>query len=341
MSNDLKHEINRENNKQIINDVQDEIQDTSTIEHIVLSGGAYLGLYELGCLKYLSDTKYYSIKDVKSIHGTSIGGLIGAVLCLKLDWETVIEYFIKRPWHKTVVITPSMLFDIMPKKGMFDTTIINKALMPLLKCCDFDETITLRELYEYSGIDLVLYTIPINHFNDVGLSHTTYPDLPLLKAVQMTCALPYVFQPVLHEGQYYIDGGLLNNYPVKNCLEQEDANRENILSLKLDTQNPTIELQEDANLLEYGYFLYKKLIQGNRNTQERCDIHNEVVLPCEEMNLSDGYQAFTDEDERIKYIEQGKVYAKMFVSYKEKHSHTYKNNATIHTMKEEEEQDIF
>ena len=28
------------------------------IEHIVISGGAYLGLYELGCLKYLHEKKY-------------------------------------------------------------------------------------------------------------------------------------------------------------------------------------------------------------------------------------------------------------------------------------------
>lgn len=287
------------------------------IEHIVLSGGAYLGLYEFGCLKYLSKQKFYNIKNIKSIYGTSIGAFIGAIVCMNLEWDTVCDYFIERPWHKSTSITPSMLFDIIPKKGLYDSEIITKALSPLFHLANIDMDITLKEFYKRTNIDLYLYTIPINHFDILSLSHHTHPDLEVMKAIHMSCALPYVFQPVEYNDELYIDGGLLNNYPILDCYERKDANKDNILSLKFDYKDSLDSLKKDANILEYGYFLYKKMIRNCKHRRETIEHDNEIIIPCDNINLNDGYQVLNNEVERKKYIEQGETFAKIFLKYKQ------------------------
>ena len=59
-----------------------------TIKNIVLSGGAYKGFYTIGALKYLSENNFYNINDIEKMYGTSVGSLLGALLCLKLNWKT-------------------------------------------------------------------------------------------------------------------------------------------------------------------------------------------------------------------------------------------------------------
>lgn len=196
------------------------------IQHIVLSGGAYLGLYEFGALKYLSQHNFYKIENIKSIHGTSIGGLIGAMLCLNMEWDTIHDYIVKRPWNKMIQIMPNMLFDIIPKKGLFGYTFFENIMSPLLKTCDIDIDVTLLQFYEKTQKELFLYTVDLNNYTLEKLSHRTTPELPLIQALYMTCCLPYVFQPVWYKNRYYIDGGLLNNYPLDMCVEEIERHRE-------------------------------------------------------------------------------------------------------------------
>jgi predicted acylesterase/phospholipase RssA len=187
------------------------------IQHIVLSGGAYLGLYELGALKHLNNADFYNMENIKTIHGTSIGGLLGSILCLNIDWETIYEYFIKRPWIKMIQITPNMLFDVIPNKGLLGHSFFENAMIPLLKSVDIEKNITLKEFYEKTQKELYLYSVDINTYKTIQLSYKTHPDLELIQAIHMTCSLPYMFQPVWYENTYYIDGGLINNYPTDIC----------------------------------------------------------------------------------------------------------------------------
>ena len=99
-----------------------------TIKHIVLSGGGYNGLYMLGCMNKLLEKEFIDISNVKTIYGTSFGALCGFMLCLKMDWKDIIEYFIERPWEKDIDIKLDLLIDMVSKKGLLDEKIINNLL---------------------------------------------------------------------------------------------------------------------------------------------------------------------------------------------------------------------
>lgn len=317
---------------------------TFNIQHIVLSGGAHLGLYSLGSLKYLAQHNYYCIENIRSIYGTSIGGLIGAILALNIDWDVLIEYVIKRPWYKMIQLTPTMFLDVIQNKGLLGRPFFENMMRPLLQSKDLDINISLQEFYEYTGIELYLYSVSLNSYSLKELSYKTYPNMPLIDAIYMTCCLPYVFQPVWFEDSYYVDGGLINNYPLECCIEHLERNMERkeewvqedtseneeeekhklkevdtntILSIKfVDNGEKINSLDKEANIFEYGYFLYKQMLHVYKNKKQYVNIENEVVIPCNEMNFNDGYAAIMNQDERKKYIEQGEVFAKMFLTYK-------------------------
>jgi predicted acylesterase/phospholipase RssA len=70
-----------------------------TIKHLVISGGGHVLFQTLGAIQHLCENNFIDISNVESIFGTSAGALIGAIICMKFDWETVNDYLIKRPWH--------------------------------------------------------------------------------------------------------------------------------------------------------------------------------------------------------------------------------------------------
>ncbi len=72
------------------------------IKHLVLAGGAYKGLYIIGAMKELIKEKYIDMDKIENIYGTSVGALIGVIICLKLDYDMWIEYDVNFPFTKYV-----------------------------------------------------------------------------------------------------------------------------------------------------------------------------------------------------------------------------------------------
>lgn len=285
------------------------------IENIVLSGGAYLGLYELGVLKYLIHKQFLNLQNIKRIFGTSIGAFIGTLLCLDIDFDKIIDYLIERPWNKVVEITPNMIFDIIHKKGLLNGDIFSIALEPLFKLKNINTDITLNEFYILTQKELYMYATNVNTMEVLELSYKTYPDLKLVESLQMTCCIPYLFQPYWFKNSYIIDGGLLNNYPLFQSFDIIE-DKETILSLKFEKENDNIDIKKDCNIFEFGFNLFNKLANKYKEQFKRDYKHkNEVVIPCREISLQEGYELLMNCEKRGEYINQGMNYGKLFYSY--------------------------
>lgn len=269
-----------------------------TITTLVLSGGAYNGLIELGVLRRLSEKGFF---DVKRIHGTSVGGFIAVLLALKMDWVDLIEYFVERPWHKLLSINPIELYT---NKGAFDKQFFISALTPLFAAKGLDvSTISLREFKEYSDIELYFYAIKLSTFE---VCEICSPNMLLIDAVAMTCCMPIAFRPVLYNGEYYIDGGIAVNYPLREAISHApDANSE-ILGITFDLGDTTANISENSNITEYIYCLFMKISSIREfNNVGFGTIPNEIVIRCAGMNATDGYDALFKRDARADMVARG------------------------------------
>jgi predicted acylesterase/phospholipase RssA len=226
-----------------------------TIKHLVISGGGPLGIRFLSALEILNLENYWKLDEIESIYGTSIGSILGAMICLKYDWETLNNYIINRPWHDSIKVTPKQLFESYYNKGIFDRKIVEIVFKPLLQAKDLSLTITLEELYNYSNIDFHIFTFEVNSFTTTEYSHITHPNLMLIDALFMSSALPGLFIPTIINDYCYIDGGIMCNYPINECL-RDHPNEDECLGIVYsykggDKSTINFSVNESSSLLDY------------------------------------------------------------------------------------------
>ena len=285
------------------------------VKYIVISGGAYNGLAALGATYHLQG-RMFDIDDIVGIYGSSVGALIGTLLALRCDRTVLFDYIIKRPWHKTVDLTPNSLIQGVAAKGLFTIKFISSILVPLLETADLSADITLGAFFEATNIDLHLFTTRLNGISITNLSHTTFPDLSLLKAVHMSCTIPFLFQPLYIDGSYHVDGGVACHFPLSQCLDA-GASEGEILAVSIRvTGDQRTSLNEDTHILEYGLFLFQSLVDA-RNAVNNVTIPNMLIVPSSGLDLDTGYKILSRPEERQKLIDAGEEYARLFLLYKE------------------------
>jgi len=163
---------------------------------IVLSGGGIRGIAHLGVLKALINA------GVKFSHisGTSAGSIVGAFYAAGIDPEEALEIFIKT----------SLLRFIRPAVGSLGLIGIEHTSQ-LLKAYFPDDSM------ESLKIPL---TIAVTNFSEAKLEYITKG--PIIKAIQASCCLPGIFRPIMIGDQMYMDGGILNNFPVEPLVKDCD-----------------------------------------------------------------------------------------------------------------------
>ena len=228
-----------------------------TIKHLVISGGGPIMVQVLGAIQHLEQNNFLNMKDIESIYGTSAGAIIGILICLNYDWETINDYIIKRPWHDVFSIKVQNIFDAYTKKGIFDIKTIEKCFKPLLDAKDISMDINLEDFYNLSHIELHLFSFEINEYKVQDISYLTHPKLSLMTAVQMTCGLPILVTPVCIDDKCFIDGGMSCNYPLNYCIESGKISDE-ILGFKNKYGDEKNIINSESTLLDFLLsFLFK------------------------------------------------------------------------------------
>ncbi|HDO26739.1 MAG TPA: phospholipase, partial [Bacteroidetes bacterium] len=162
---------------------------------LVLSGGGIRGIAHIGLIKVLED---HNIKpDIVS--GASAGALVGALYAKGYSTETIIDFF-----HNTPLFRIS--FFAKNKPGLLD----------MEKYQTYFKEYFPEDSFE--SLEKQLY-ITATNLEDGRLDFFSSGELinPLLASA----ALPPVFAPVLINDKLYVDGGIMNNFPVEplenNC----------------------------------------------------------------------------------------------------------------------------
>lgn len=163
---------------------------------IVLSGGGVRGIAHLGVLKACINA---GIK-ISRVSGTSAGAIAGAFYAAGVDPEEGLNIFVKT----------KLLRFIRPALGSLGLVNIENTAAILKEHIP-------QNLIENLNVPLI---ITATNFSEGKLVY--FKEGPLIRAVQASSCIPGIFKPIMIDGHMYVDGGILNNFPVEPLLDHCD-----------------------------------------------------------------------------------------------------------------------
>src|SRR3974390_2154143 len=189
---------------------------------LVLEGGGALGLAHIGVIQYLEERRI----PVRYIAGTSMGGLVGGVYATGRNATELRDVVKGIKWDE--VINGQSAYDDLSFRRKQDAREYPSTLeFGLHQGLQFPagfnsgqqvELILDRIALPYSGIssfDELPIPFACVATDLVTRSEHVFRSGPLDVALRSTMSLPGIFTPVRYEGHVYVDGGLLNNFPVR------------------------------------------------------------------------------------------------------------------------------
>jgi predicted acylesterase/phospholipase RssA len=305
-----------------------------TIKHIVISGGGPTGLLSYGAAKYLEQQQFWSMENIESIYGTSIGALFGVILSLHYDWKTIDDYIIKCPWNEILQKNSTFhdVLDVYTNKGIMSGDFFDIIMKPLLLAKDLTLDVTLDELYQFNKKEIHIMTVELNAFKLVNLSYKTHPSLKVMDAIKMSCAFPIIFSPkIFIETEIketskkeecdeeckrvccYIDGGVMCNYPVNVCIEDQQCDPDEILGFRNIWEKYHETIDEESSLVDFLKICVKQMIRKLENEKSYVDIKNEVSCVGEKIDYTSWFDLCSHENKRIHYIHRGMTYGEVFL----------------------------
>ena len=235
------------------------------IKYICLPSGGFNLFKYLGILSVFHKNNLIDFDGIEGYYGVSAGGILSSILCLNLDLNTIIKYFIERTWHKTYNMDKINIINYFNEKGIVDKPLFTKLIEPLFKSCDLDiNAITMKEFYEKTGKKLSLFAVNALNYELTEFNYATTPDILLLDALYFTSCIPAVFKPYEYNDIFYFDGGFYTKSPVDLCLKNEGIEKDEIFAIDCD-YNPykQMPITKDDDFITFIYNIMVKMYINN------------------------------------------------------------------------------
>lgn len=201
---------------------------------LVLSGGGAKGAAHIGVLKYLEEAGI----PIDYIAGTSMGSIVGGMYALGYSSSEILDVINSVDWNRLIsnqVERKKISFENKVEKS---TQIIN---IPFSVKLD-DETVKSQSFRNSLPMGVVSGDNLINLFNSLSVGYSdslSFDQLPVpfaciatnmingepevlnsgefTKSLRASMAIPVLFDPIKIGRNMYVDGGLVNNFPVDQC----------------------------------------------------------------------------------------------------------------------------
>lgn len=213
---------------------------------LCLSGGGAKGIAHIGVLKALREVGIFP--DL--VAGTSAGSVVGALYAAGKTPEEMIDFVRDGSLFKIYKV-------IMPSDGLTKLTYLKEKLQAAIPNDSFE------------GLTRPLYVAVTNLITG---NMEIKSSGPLFDVIMASSSIPLVFSPVEIDGQMYVDGGMLANFPVQPLIGQSDV----IVGVNLMPQEPISE-KSVQNIIGIATRCFSLSVWSNTQPQlQHCDL---VISP--------------------------------------------------------------
>jgi NTE family protein len=163
---------------------------------ITLSGGGARGAAHIGALRALTEAGIHPTRVV----GVSAGALVGSMYAAGVSPDDMLDFALKSSLFKFYKLG-------MPLTGLTSSDYLKERLATVIPENSF------------VGLRYPFY-VGVTNLNTGQLE--CWDHGPLHELVAASCGIPFLFRPVIINDQQYVDGGVIENMPVRPLLNQAD-----------------------------------------------------------------------------------------------------------------------
>lgn len=265
---------------------------------LCLSGGSDRGIAFLGVLDYLQENHQFNINDINSFIGTSVGSIIMFLINIGYTIYEIGEFIICFDVSK--LQTDVSVENLLVHFGLNDGTNFVYLLQCFLNNKHNINDITFIEMYKMTKKKLTIIGTNYTKGVEVAFNHINTPNMSVITAIRISISIPLVFTPVLYNDEYYIDGGIVNNLPIKY------GNNKTTLAIYIKYCNGNNNCD---NL--FNFFKGCMNIISDTITEKDCSDSLNVITIYEE--VCDVINFNIDITKKIRYIHNGQMCAKKYI----------------------------
>lgn len=213
--------------------------DLDNLENLVISGGGVLGYSYIGIFKYLEENNLTN--KINNVIGSSAGAIFGTLFSIGYNYTEFKTALLSINPSEYLNITVDSILTFGLNKGLDDGEKFITKFKELIAIKTLNPNITFIEHYKKFNIKLQIGVTNINKMIFEIMNYELTPDLPIYLAIKASVAIPCLYHPVLINNNYYLDGGISDNYPIKYCCNIKTNKIENnTLGIYLSNYNSNL-----------------------------------------------------------------------------------------------------
>lgn len=245
-------------------------QNNYNYKNLVLEGGGVRGLAYAGVFSVLEEKGI--LPQIERVAGSSAGSIAGMLVSIGYTADEIDSLMIELPVQKFNDGKGGVWGKYRRFKkdfGIYKGEVFEKWLQQLVAYKTHKPLLTFEQLHQLhlqnnlykdfycTGTNLSKQQLEI-------FSYTHTPGMPIALAVRISSTVPLYFEPVALDNQlqkikkadsisfvnYYVDGGMLSNYPISMFDTSEDGIENPLLSnkVKFNTQTIGIKLERPQQI---------------------------------------------------------------------------------------------
>jgi len=204
----------------------------SIYHNLVFKGGGVRGIAYMGALEVLEEKGI--LDRIERVAGTSSGAIAATIISFGLNVEDSLRIFntldlekVPQRWangngSKFVnLIASENYYRLFENFGWYSSQYFHTWLTEII-ADQFggNGKATFRDFQTKGLRDIHIIASNISRHRSEDFSYFTTPDTPVADAVRLSMSIPLYFEALRYDGRsfgsgdYYVDGGLYNNYPI-------------------------------------------------------------------------------------------------------------------------------
>jgi NTE family protein len=294
-------------------------------KNLVLEGGGVRGLAYAGVFSVLEQKGI--LQNIEKVGGSSAGSIAGMLVCIGYNAAEIDSLMMELPVQKFKDGYGGLVGKYKRLKsdfGIFKGDAFEKWLQQLVAYKTGNAKLTFAQLHMLhvkNSLYKDLYCTGTNLSKQQLeiFSYETTPDMPLASAVRISGGVPLYFEPVALDNQlhkikkndtvsfvnYYVDGGMLCNYPISMFDTCEDNGLNPLLCnrVKFNSQTIGIKLERPQQIDSLNQNNIRIPAYDINKFSEYLSAFSNLLME----TLSRKYPGLENEKDRTIYVSQGNI----------------------------------